>query len=307
MLLSILFKCEVFLIKYIGNHMYEQYYSLKFKPFTLLPDPKFLYLSNKHSLAYSMLEYGLSTETGGYVVITGETGTGKTTLINKLIHEIRGTVTLGLVSYTSGDFDELLQLILVAFNLEYRNKSKIERYQDLMSYLENQYNDKRCVLIIDEAQNIDIDTLEQLRMLSNINSDEGQKIQLVLSGQPNLLSNLKSPDLIQLSQRVSIQYNIETLTKEECIEYISHRLSVAGSEINIFDEVSINWVWYYSRGIPRIINSICDLALVYGYAVQKTKIDLDIIKDVIRDRKIGGLFFDASKIHNVEEFLVSEN
>ncbi len=287
--------------------MYKKYYDLVSKPFSLLPDPEYLYLSKKYSLAFAMLEYGLLSESGGFIILTGEIGTGKTTLINKMINKTND-VTVGMVSYTSSNFEELLQLILMSFKLEYKSKSKIERYQDLMNYLELQYTkNKRCILIIDEAQNVDIDTLEKIRMLSNINSDKGQKIQIVLSGQPELLENLKSPDLIQLSQRVSIQYNIEPLTKEECAEYISHRLTVAGGDISIFDEISINWVWYYSRGIPRVVNSICDLALVYGYAEQKYIIDLDVIKYVIRDRKVGGLFVDFSEVCNVEEIHVSES
>jgi len=288
--------------------MYEQHYELTSKPFSLLPDPDFLYLSSKHSLAYAMLEYGLSTQTGGYVVVTGEIGSGKTTLIRKLINEIHTTVTLGLVTHTSGNFEELLQLILIAFNLEYRDKSKIERYQDLMEYLINQYsNNKPCILIIDEAQNLDIKTLEQLRMLTNINSSDGQKIQLVLSGQSGLLEKLRSPELIQLAQRVSVQYNIEALTKEECTEYITCRLKISGSKKDIFDDAATSMIWYYSRGIPRVINSICDLAMVYGYAEQKNEIDTEIIKSVIRDRKIGGLFTDMNDISKVEKLLFSGN
>jgi len=287
--------------------MYKQYYNLESKPFSLLPDPKYLYLSSKHSLAYAMLEYGLTEETGGYAVITGDIGAGKTTLLRKLINEIDSDVTIGFVSTTSEDFDELLALILSAFKLEFRSKSKIEKYQDLVQFIESQYKgNKRCVLVIDEAQNISLETLEELRMLTNVNTEDGQKLQLVLSGQPGLLDKLKSPKLSQLAQRVSVQYNIDSLSKEDCIEYVAHRLSVSGNDTKIFDDAASIMIWYYSRGIPRVINSICDLAMVYGYAEQKQKISANIIKSVIQDRKNGGLFSDMSDVNKVEELLVSE-
>ena len=150
------------------------------------------------------------------------------------------------------------------------------------------------MLIIDEAQNLSIDTLEELRMLSNINADKNQVLQLILVGQPELRSTLMLPSLRQFAQRISVNYHLEALSAQETVSYIHHRIKTAGGDEALFPERSCSLVWYYSRGIPRVINTICDTALVYGFAEQSEVIETSIVKDVVRDRKMGGIFAGRS-------------
>lgn len=271
--------------------MYEKYYGFKLKPFSLLPEPKFLYLSKQHSFAYAMLQYAMQNEGGGYTVVTGEIGSGKTTLIRKLLAEISDQMNIGTVSQTYCDYDGLLRLIMATFNLDYKGRSNVELYQDFVRFVSRCYQSgSRTILIIDEAQNLSIETLESLRMLSNINTDQGQMLQLILVGQPELLQTLSSPQLLQFAQRVAVQYHLPPLLKQEGINYIKHRLQVANGDQDLFDESACVAIWYYSRGIPRVINTICDLTLVYAFAEQRKSIDLDLVRKVIQDRKSGGLF-----------------
>jgi type II secretory pathway predicted ATPase ExeA len=272
--------------------MYETYYQFNEKPFSLLPDPGFLYLSKNHRMALAMLEYGLMNQ-AGFTVITGEIGSGKTTLIRKLLAQIEhdANISVGLVSNTHRSFGELLQWILLAFRLEYRGKEKVELYQTLAEFLMQEYNmGHRTILIIDEAQNLDIESLEQLRMLSNINADKDQVLQLMLVGQPGLRDMLRRPELEQFAQRIAVDYHLRPLDLQGTCDYIRHRLVVAGGDPNLFEAAACVTVYYYTRGVPRLINVLCDTALVCGYADQKARIDADLIHDVVRDRSIGGIF-----------------
>ncbi|MFK8032491.1 MAG: ExeA family protein [Gammaproteobacteria bacterium] len=270
--------------------MYEQFYNFEEKPFTLLPDPSFLYLGKKHQMALTMLQYGLANNSG-FSVITGEIGSGKTTLIRALLNEMDDDVSVGLISNTHQSFGDLLQWVLMAFGLEYKGKEKVECYEDFVNYVVNEYaHKKRTVLIIDEAQNLSIDALEEMRMLSNINADKNQVLQLILVGQPELRSTLMLPSLRQFAQRISVNYHLDALSAQETVSYIHHRIKTAGGDESIFPERSCSLVWYYSRGIPRVINTICDTSLVYGFAEQSEVIETSIIKDVVRDRKMGGIF-----------------
>ncbi|MFK7886453.1 MAG: ExeA family protein [Gammaproteobacteria bacterium] len=270
--------------------MYENFYGLTEKPFTLLPDPTFLFLGKKHRMALTMLQYGM-VNNAGFSVITGEIGSGKTTLIRRMLDEMEGDTTVGLISNTHQSFGELLQWVLMAFGLDYKDKEKVERYETFVNFVVEEYaQNRRTVLIIDEAQNLAVDTLEELRMLSNINADKNQVLQLVLVGQPELRSTLMLPSLKQFAQRISVSYHLEALSAQESVEYIHHRLQVAGGETSVFPEGTCSMVWYYSRGVPRVINSICDMGLVYGFAEQLKEITPDVIKEVVRDRKLGGVF-----------------
>ena len=241
------------------------------------------------------------------MVITGEVGSGKTTLIRKLLIDINDSATIGLLSHAAYKFNELLEWILSVYGIEYTSGSKVEQYQKLINFINKEFSQNRlCILIIDEAQNLDLDALEQLRMLTNLNTENGQKLQLILSGQPELLSKLRQPELSQFAQRVSVQYHIEPLAKDECVSYIKHRLSIAGDRLDIFDTAACIMIWYYSRGIPRVINSICDLSLVYGYAEQKNTIDTEIIRAVMQDRKSGGLFLELLDDNKIEKLFTGE-
>lgn len=270
--------------------MYESYYAFSEKPFSLLPDPGFLYLGKKHSMALAMLQYGLESH-AGFTVITGDIGCGKTTLIRCLLNEMDRDVTVGLISNTHRSFGELLEQVLLAFRLEYRDKSKAERYQTLVDFLiENYARNRRAVLIVDEAQNLEADTLEELRLLSNVNADKDQVLQLILVGQPKLWEALRRPELEQFAQRISVDYFLEPLDQTETHTYIQHRLSVARGRADLFTPDAIDLIYERTRGIPRLVNTLCDTALVYAYAKRRKRIDEELIAQVINDKARSGPF-----------------
>ncbi len=289
--------------------MYQAFYGFRQKPFTLLPDPSFLFLNKKHRLALSMLQYGLLSE-AGFTVITGEIGSGKTTLVRYVLEEIDDNLTVGSVTNTYRSFDELLQWVLLAFNLEYRGKSKVELFQALLDFMVQEYEkNRRTVLIIDEAQNLEPEALEELRMLSNINTDNNQVLQLVLVGQPGLRETLQRPDLHQFAQRIGVEYHLERLDLEETWQYIRHRLTVAGGNSDLFDTKGCAAIYYYTQGTPRLINVLCDTALVCGFAEQITRISAELIGEVIRDKAMGGIFplikektdkVETGTVHDIE-------
>lgn len=271
--------------------MYEVFYGFREKPFSIIPDPEFLYFSPKHRMAFDMLEYGLMNQ-AGFNVITGEIGTGKTTLIRYLLSQLEQDVTVGLISNTHNSFGELMQWILFAFNLEFRGKEKVEMFQTFVEFLVQQYSEnKRTVLIVDEAQNMSPATLEELRMLSNVNADKYQVLQLILVGQAGLRDTLRRHDLEQFAQRIAVDYHLEPLDLEETATYIRHRLSIAGgTDSQLFDDVACAAVYQHSQGVPRLINLLCDTALVYGFAEQRRKISGPTIHDVAADKRKGGIF-----------------
>jgi len=270
--------------------MYEKFYGLREKPFSLLPDPTFLYPSEKHSMALVLLEYGLSNQTS-FSVITGGIGTGKTTLIRQLLSQLGRDVTVGLISNTHRSFGELLQWVLLAFNLEYTGKDKVGMYHLLVDFLIGEYaKNRRTVLIIDEAQNMAPEALEELRMLSNINADKDQVLQMILVGQAGLRETLRRPDLEQFAQRIAVDYNLEPLNLDETHSYIRHRLQVAGGDPDIFDTAACDAVYRHSGGTPRLINLLCDTALVFGYAEQAAQIHAPLVEDVVHEKLKGGIF-----------------
>ncbi|MBK8161341.1 MAG: AAA family ATPase [Rhodospirillaceae bacterium] len=269
--------------------MYQKFFGMRDKPFSLLPDPAFLFLSKKHSTALSMLEYSLAGH-AGFCAITGEIGSGKTTLIRALLRRIGRDITLGLISNTHASQKNIATWALAAFGQQAPGGSESDVYRELMQYLINEYAaGRRCVLVVDEAQNLTIESLEELRLLSNINSDSDLLLQIILVGQPELLEKLKRPELRQFAQRISISYHLKALSFEETKMYISHRLNVAGASGALFSDMAIGGVQYFSGGVPRVINSICDMALVYCFADEKRVVDLDIVLRVISDRQASGL------------------
>jgi type II secretory pathway predicted ATPase ExeA len=283
--------------------MYEAFYKLKEKPFTLLPDPGFLYLSNRHRMALTMLEYGLMNQ-AGFTVISGDIGAGKTTLIRHLLNNMDQEHTVGLISNTHRSFGELLQWVLLAFNLEHRDMDKVEMYRRFVDFIIDEYaHNRRTVLIIDEAQNMEAETLEELRMLSNINADKDQALQVILVGQRELRETLRRPDLVQFAQRISVDYHLEPLSEADTAGYIRHRLEVAGGNPDIFTPAACKAVYHFTNGVPRLINLLCDTALVYGYAEQKQRIDARLVADVAREKQQGGIFpvFEAGEPLDLEE------
>ena len=271
--------------------MYESFYGFREKPFSIIPDPSFLYLSSKHRTALDLLEYGMMNQ-AGFNVITGEIGTGKTTLIRHLLSQMERNVTVGLISNTHRSFGELMQWILFAFKLKGSGKDKVELFQTLLDFLIDQYSQgRRTVLIVDEAQNMAPETLEELRMLSNINTDKDLVLQVVLVGQAQLRDLLRRPDLEQFAQRIAVDYHLEALDDEETRGYIQHRIKVAGgSDADLFDVAACHAVYRHSQGVPRLVNLLCDTALVYGFADQQAKINAQLVHDVARDKTKGGIF-----------------
>ena len=269
--------------------MYEVFYGLKEKPFSLLPDPSYLYLSEKHQMALTLLEYSLVNQ-AGFCVISGVTGAGKTTLIRHLLNQFGDNVAVGLITNTHQSFSDLLRWILMAFNLDYSSDSKPRLYQTFVNFLIEQYaKNRNTVLIVDEAQNMSVETLEELRMLSNINADKDQVLQVILVGQPGLRDKLNRPDLEQFAQRIAVDYHIEPLNAEETRNYIRHRLTIAGGDPELFEKDAALSVYRYSNGIPRLINLLCESALVYGYAEGLTRVSARLVDDVARERSAHGL------------------
>ena len=286
--------------------MYEAFYRFREKPFSILPDPSFLYLSPKHSMAIALLEYGLMNQ-AGFNVITGEIGTGKTTLIRYLLSQMNRDVTVGLISNTHRSFGELLQWILFAFNLEHRGKQKVEMFQDFLDFLLREYSqNRRTILIVDEAQNMAPDTLEELRMLSNVNADKDQVLQVILVGQAGLRDTFRRPDMQQFAQRIVVDYHLEPLDRQETRAYIRHRIAVAGGrDLLLFDDAACDAIFEHSQGVPRLINLLCDTALVYGFGAQQTRIDARLVDDVAHDKQKGGIFPSQGKKKGGERLIAS--
>jgi type II secretory pathway predicted ATPase ExeA len=269
--------------------MYEAFFQLKHKPFSLLPDPDFLFLSSKHAIALSLLEYSLSGQ-AGFCVITGEIGSGKTTLVRAFLRRIGREFTVGLISNTHSSLRDMSTWALGAFGKKPTASSPAESYQELMAYLIAEYGEGRqCILIVDEAQNLSVEALEELRLLSNINSGKDLLLQIVLVGQPELLTKLKQPELCQFAQRIAVSHHLAPLPYADTRRYIEHRLKVAGTERNVFTEMAMGAVQYFSGGVPRLINSICDLSLVYAFADGVRTINEDLVFRVIADRQVSGI------------------
>lgn len=269
--------------------MYTQFFGLTKKPFSLSPDPSFLYLSPKHKKALTTLRYGLVSQ-ASITVITGDIGSGKTTLIMTVLEKVENQCTVGLITNTHSTFGDLLTWVLAAFNIPHESKNKAERYQIFTKFLaDEQKKQRRVILIVDEAQNMDIETLEELRLLSNINIADQVKLQMILVGQTELVEKLNKPELIQFAQRISIEYHLQPLNFDETQKYIAHRLVVAGGNPAIFNEAALAAVYFYTDGIPRLINNICDLAMVFAFASESRTIGWKTIIEVVNERKTGGI------------------
>ncbi|HSV77829.1 MAG TPA: AAA family ATPase [Ramlibacter sp.] len=269
--------------------MYEAFYGLREKPFSIQPDPEFLFMSKRHKLAFTMLEYGIQNRVG-FSVICGEIGCGKTTLIRRLLNTLDDTVTVGLVYNTHTDIADLLEWIMLAFGQPYKRMSQVERYDRFQQFLVAEYAARRrVVLIVDEAQNLHAGALESLRMLSNINADKDQLLQIILSGQPQLKTLLNRPELHQFTQRIGVEFFIPPLGAAEIALYVGHRLQVAGGRPDLFCPDALARIAEVTKGVPRSINILCDTALVYGFSAEAAKIDLSLVDEVLQDRSEYGV------------------
>jgi len=270
--------------------MYRDFYGFRQKPFNLVADPGFLYMSSKHRLALTYLEYGLMDGIG-FVLLTGEIGAGKTTLIRKLLSQLPEDIEVAVVFNTNVSAEQLVELILQEFELKARGRRKAAHLDILNQFLINKYGEgQRVVLIVDEAQNLSLEALEEIRMLSNLQTDQEPLLQILLVGQPSLRMKMQNPSLAQLNQRVAVSYHLKSLDLQETKEYIFYRLRKAGGEKSqIFQAKAIESIFRYSQGIPRAINTICDAALVYGYADELRVIDGKVIEQVVKDKEEVGL------------------
>jgi general secretion pathway protein A len=263
--------------------MYEEYYKLKENPFTIEPDPEYLYLSPKHENALAYLRYGLIKK-AAFTLLTGEIGTGKTTIGLYFLNKYCKTIKTALVSNTNVSPDQLLNLILKNFGLQPHGSDKTQNLQLLHLFLvENHIKKIPSLLIIDEAQNLSEESLEEIRMLSNFHKDGKLLLQIMLIGQPELKAQLKRPNLASISQKISANYHLTALSGLETRKYINHRLEKAGGDVLLFGREAKDLIYEKSAGIPRMINLLCDAALIYGFAEKLESIERPAVENAIKD------------------------
>ena len=269
--------------------MYRQFYGLQDKPFDIVPNPTVLYESEKHSQALTYLRYGF-TENIGFILFTGDIGTGKTTLIKCLLGEISDDVEVAVVFNTNVSADELLRLVMIELEVEGVGPDKSRNLDLLNDHLINVYRQgRRCLLIIDEAQNLSAQALEEVRLLSNLQAENQPLLQIILAGQPELRDIIRSPGLEQLAQRVAITYHLTPLSREELGEYVAYRLQVVGCDKELFTKEALDLIYEHSRGIPRSVNILCNASLVYGYADSQEVIGPDVVSQILDDNIGVGL------------------
>ena len=267
--------------------MYLKFFGLTEQPFQLTPDSQFLYLSGSHMRAKAYMDYTV-WKRDGFVVITGEIGAGKTTLIHKLLSEVEGDVKLVRIFQTQLNEIEFLQAMLVELGFESSNlkdHGKVELLSLLNDYLLQSYSEgKHVVLIVDEAQNLSPKVLEEIRMLSGLEPDKEKILNVILVGQPELNDTLSRPDMEQLVQRIRLRFHVGALTREETWEYVVHRLKVAGSvEGDLFDHDVLQSIYEYTGGIPRKINILCDTALICAFADSAPRVNQTVMHEAIAE------------------------
>lgn len=271
--------------------MYESFYGLRERPFMTLPDPDFLYWSDNHIMAFTMLRYGVMTR-APITVITGEVGAGKTTLLRKLLRELPEDVTVGLVSNMQEGRGELLHWVLMALDQPFdANEPYVALFKRFQDFVIDCYaRRRRVILIIDEAQNLGVKCLEELRMLSNINSEKDELLQLILVGQPELRDLISRPELRQFSQRISSDFNLAPLSKAETVKYIRRRLAIAGATTDIFPTRTCELIHDATSGTPRLVNILCDFCLLYGYSAESPTIGEDLLNEFLESAKARGIY-----------------
>ena len=278
--------------------MYSNYFGLTELPFSVTPDPRFSYTNSNYREAFATLRYGIETRKG-FIVITGEAGTGKTTLLRRLMRSVEATVHTAFIFNTHLDFTELLRLVLNDLGVPNSSQDRLTLMAQLNDYLIEQLHEDHIVsLLVDEAQDLSDEMLEELRLLSNLETDRAKLIQIVLMGQPELERKLDQPQLRQLKQRVAVRCRLAPLRGDEVALYINSRLQTVGYEgRELFDLGSVQKIALYSKGIPRLINVICDNALLIAYATSKTTVSAKIIDDVARDLQL----MEPSQVKGAEQ------
>ena len=263
--------------------MYLESFGLEEHPFRLSPDPRFLFLSKQHARARAYMESTIWFS-DGFVVVTGEIGAGKTTLLEQFLSELDDTVMVARINQTQVTAVQFLQSLLVQFGVRPFNMRKAELLDALSTHLRKLLAEgQRVVIVVDEAQNLDTTVLEEIRMLSDVGSSGGRVVSIILAGQPELSATLDSPALEQLAQRTRLRFHLKALTEAETGAYINHRLAVAGARDEIFDPQSFPLVYRYTGGVPRLINTLCDTAMLVAFGEEKDRVGLDEVREAIRE------------------------
>lgn len=265
--------------------MYNAYFGFKESPFSIAPDPRYLYMTEQHREALAHLVYGLNSE-GGCILLTGEVGTGKTTVCRCLLEQIPEKSNIALVFNPKVTATELLETICDELHIEYpQGENSVKTYIDRINDFLLQANaaGQKTVLIIDEAQNLENAVLEQLRLLTNLETNQRKLLQIIILGQPELLEILSQENMRQLAQRITARFHLNPLSRYELKAYISHRLAVAGSNVQLFDEKAIKRLFQLSHGVPRLINIICDRALLGAYVESKTSVDPQTVNNAAKE------------------------
>lgn len=263
--------------------MYLESFGLKEHPFRLSPDPRFLFLSTQHARARAYMESTVWFS-DGFVVVTGEIGAGKTTLLEQFLSELDGTVTVARIHQTQVTAVQFLQGLLVQFGARPFNMRKAELLDTLSTLLRSLLaSGQRVVIVVDEAQNLDPTVLEEIRMLSDIGPGAGRVVSIILAGQPELNTTLDSPALEQLAQRTRLRFHLKALSEAEAGAYILHRLMVAGAEREIFDPRAFELVYRYTGGVPRLVNTLCDTAMLVAFGEERGRVGIDEVREAIRE------------------------
>lgn len=273
--------------------LYTAHFGLRERPFSLVPDPDFLFWSPAHRRAFSILEYGILTR-APITLITGEVGSGKTTLLHHLLKSVDADVTIGLVSNAHGDRGELLRWVLRALSQPaLADADYVALFEDFQTFLIAEYAaGRRVILIFDEAQNLSRESLEELRMYTNINANKDELLQLVLVGQPELDDIVRRPDMTQFAQRVAAAFHLPAMDGATVADYVAHRLRIAGATGPIFTPEAVALVHEASGGVPRLVNQLCDLALVYAFSDDRRDVPQAVVRQVLDD----GVFFAGGQV-----------
>jgi general secretion pathway protein A len=266
------------------DSVYLEYYGLTEPPFSITPNPRFLFFSPKHREAFNHLLYGIK-ERKGFVQLTGEVGAGKTTLCRALLEELPETFSTALILNPALNVDQLVKAVAMEFGLQVKGMDRLETVAVINDFLVQQLTDgKESVLIIDEAQDLTDDLLEQVRLLSNLETDDRKLLQIVLMGQPELRDRLNAHGLRQLRQRITVRYHLNPLSRFEMAQYVQHRLQISGAKGAPFFTRPALWrIYNYAHGIPRLVNAVCDKALLAGYVHARDRIDWKLIGRAVRE------------------------
>jgi general secretion pathway protein A len=265
--------------------MYEPFFGLDAKPFAVTPDPRFLYSSRSHREALAALVYGVK-ERRGFIRLVGEVGTGKTTLLRALLEGLDVSIRTVLITHTTIDRDGLLRMILHDLEMPCDHFSRVQVIQSLhdLVLLTFEAHLPPPLIIVDEAQNLADDVLEEIRLLTNLEVGDSKLVQVILSGQPELERKLEKPNLRQLGQRVAVRARLEPLGEDDTAAYVRHRLKIAGAtDVDLFSARALATVWRRTAGLPRLINIVCEQALVNAFGANRRKVDESLVDEAVRD------------------------